>query len=680
MKKNVIIGLLSIPLLFSTLTACQKNNSESQSEQEPPKTYICDMLKVDNPYSLLVPASATDTEIYAAQEIVTYFSSVTGVTLEIIYDANTEFSMNSNIISIGNTTPYEEAVNRHGEVDLSREALNTDGFVIFTLGTSVYINAYKERGKLYGAYEFIETTLGVKFLNYRYTHIPHLEEVPLYSYDKTYVPMFAQRAYLNTSVFEHDQLYTSHMRFNTDYCQLDNLYGGSTRWCSFNGNTSHTMAEIVPYRYYTVGGQTDAEGNPLIMPEYRKIFAHTGSGDNISLIWFYNGTVIDYCFTSGINDDGSYNRNEEISLAKLTIESLKSWIRNNPDCENFMIGQHDTESGCPCDRCKAAALKYNGGGRMVRFVNVVAKEIKDWMKEEHMDREVNFCIFAYQYTANSPINEAGEIPDSTVIPREDVYVKWAPIKTAFYYSPDDPRQNVKSEYNNLLGWQRVTNRFHAWTYHCWYGNSLWYYPTTHVFKDLMRLLKKAGVVYEFAQGPYYEYNLYQSDLDAYVFSKLCWNFNLKIQDIVDEYNRYYFGEDAFEDISKFHIDINDRYAYMASLGETMQVNNSLMKEEFWPYAITKKLVSYFDNAVAKTEANPNLSERQKATYIENIERAELSPLWMRLSMFDWYVGVDEEKAQTAERFIQMGNKYGLKRYGEPYENSFDSIKAKYGIS
>ena len=76
----------------------------------------------------------------------------------------------------------------------------------------------------------------------------------------------------------------------------------------------------------------------------------------------------------------------------------------------------------------------------------------------------------------------------------------------------------------------------------------------------------------------------------------------------------------------------------------------------------------------------NLSEKQKATYIENIERAELSPLWMRLSMFDWYVGVDEEKAQAAERFIAMGNKYGLKRYGEPYENSFENIKAKYGIS
>ena len=187
------------------------------------------------------------------------------------------------------------------------------------------------------------------------------------------------------------------------------------------------------------------------------------------------------------------------------------------------------------------------------------------------------------------------------------------------------------------------------------------------------------MVYEFAQGQYYEYNLYQSDLDAYIFSKLCWNFKRSVQELMDEYNYYYFGADAFDDIRAFHNELNDRYDYMASNGEDMIANDRLTKEIYWPYATTKKLVQYFDDAAAKTRANEELSEEQKAVYIENIERAELSPMWMRLTMFDRYAGVEEEHAEFAKRFVEMGNKYNLVRYGEDPARTFASIKAKYGL-
>ena len=195
----------------------------------------------------------------------------------------------------------------------------------------------------------------------------------------------------------------------------------------------------------------------------------------------------------------------------------------------------------------------------------------------------------------------------------------------------------------------------------------------------MTLLKDAGVAYEFAQGPYYEYNLYQSDLDAYVFSKLCWNFNRSVQELVDEYNYYYFGADAFNDIRSFHDELNDRYAYMASNGEDMIANDGLTKEIYWPYAVTKRLVQYFDDAIAKTKANETLSDEQKATYVENLERAELSPMWMRLMMFERYAGVEEEHAAFAKRFVELGNEYGLEKYGENPDRTFASIKAKYSL-
>ncbi|MBQ7994982.1 MAG: DUF4838 domain-containing protein [Bacilli bacterium] len=671
-KSLLLLSLLSLPVV--SISGCHVDEESSKSEE---KKYICDMLDQETPYAIVLPKESSETENVAANEIVMYFEAATGQTLQIINDSGVALTPESNYISIGKTRLWDSFTDIRGEIDLSQEALNFDGFALYTHNHCVLINSFNERGKYYGAIQFIQDTLGVKFLNYRYTHIPKLDSVELYASDKTYVPMFSQRAYLNTPVFNHDQEYTAHMRFNTDYCMLDKAYGGSTSWCDYEGNTSHTMASIIPAHKYYDGDKTDSLGRHLIKEEYREVFAHSGSGANATSSW-YSDTLIDYCFTNGVKDDGTYDSSKEISTVKLVVEDLERRILQNPDCENYMIGQHDTPGGCPCDRCAESARKYKGGGRMVRFINVVAKEIKDWMKEQNIQKTINFCMFAYQYTIDPPVNENNEPIDETIIPRDDVYVKWAPINSAQYYAPNDPRLEVRD--SAIDGWMKVTNRFHAWTYHCWYANSLWYYPTTQAFKDLMSLLKSAGVVYEFAQGPYYEYNLYQSDLDAYVFTNLCWDFSRSISDLMDEYNLYYFGKAAFPYIKEFHQELDDRYAAMAASGYNMAANNNLTREEYWPYQTTKKLVDCFDSAIEATLNDDSLSQSERATYIENLERASLSPLWMRLYMFDRYVGVDEEEGQLAKRFIDLGTKYSLSRYGEPLEATFASIKEKYGLN
>ena len=81
---------------------------------------------------------------------------------------------------------------------------------------------------MYGSFEFLEDTLGVRFLTDYDTYVPNKNEVTLFSYDKTYVPQFPQRAYLNTAVFSNKKEYVAHMRFNTDYCVMPENMGGNT--------------------------------------------------------------------------------------------------------------------------------------------------------------------------------------------------------------------------------------------------------------------------------------------------------------------------------------------------------------------------------------------------------------------------------------------------------------------
>ena len=88
-----------------------------------------------------------------------------------------------------------------------------------------------------------------------------------------------------------------------------------------------------------------------------------------------DGTVLDLCYTSGINENGTGDTATEKTAFKLVTDSLKAIIREDETSEWYMLGQADRPNGCPCDRCKDARNKYEASGLMIRFVNAVNAEI-----------------------------------------------------------------------------------------------------------------------------------------------------------------------------------------------------------------------------------------------------------------------------------------------------------------
>lgn len=329
-KKKTVIGVVAVCVCVAIAAGILigflgKGGSDGNQFTE---TEIGDMLTAKNAYSVVISENATATEQYAAAEIASYYERVSGKKMEVVTDGGLFLSETSSYISLGDTKIYEQAEKKHGTVDLSAEALNTDGFAIFTYGNNVLINGYNDRGVMYGAFEFIEHTLGVKFLTYDYTHVPSSDKIILNSYDKVYKPAFQQRAYLNTSVFSNKYEYVAHMRFNTDYCFMPENMGGTTSWHDF-GNPSHTFPAIVSaFDYLGEDGQ--------ITTDYRDSFAHTGSGSEMKT---YKAM------------DGTGEVAAENSAFRLVTDSLKSLISEDETSEWYMLGQADRPNGCPCERC-----------------------------------------------------------------------------------------------------------------------------------------------------------------------------------------------------------------------------------------------------------------------------------------------------------------------------------------
>ena len=679
-RKNYIALILSLVTAGACLFTACKETEEDSTIKEP--ALICDMLTQNTDYTVVIPSDYTKTEEYSAKQICSYFEEITGENMDFVVDSQMALTTDSTYISLGDTSLFESAEKEHGDVDLSEATLNADGFYIFTYGKSVFINAYNDRGIMYGAFEFIENTLGVKFLTNDYTYVPKSNSIILKEYDKSYAPLFKQRTYLNTAVDRDDVEYTAHMRYNTDYCEMPDYMGGSTQWA--NLGPSHTSFNIVdPNDYVTGETIPGTPGSVVIKDEYKHVFAHTGTDENPDTMYINVGgryEVLDLCYSSGVNEDGTIS-SQPISTVKLAIEGLKEKILADEEAEYFMFGQQDRTYGCACNRCKADNNNYKASGLMIRFINCVSDGINEWLKQENINRDINFVIFAYSYNEFAPIDSDGNPLSPTVIPRENVYIRYAPIHGIQYYSLNDERQDAETR-GVYSDWGKLTDNLMVWTYHAYYAEYFWYLPTIQAMKDTLLLLKEVGTEYEFAQGCYEDNGIYEQWIESYVFSKLCWDIEADVEDLRNEFVYYYFGEDAYEYVVEFHNRVEDRYSLMSmDTNITMDDGRDIFTAAYWQYSFMNGLCDLFDQAIAKTEANTSLGVAQRQTLVQHLEKAKLTPMYMRLYNANSYVELTKEDViSMAQEWIDLAEKYGVTRYGEGSNRLLNVIKEKYNLN
>lgn len=658
MKK---VNVLALSMLIVPLLSC--SNEESNSKE---RRLLCNML--DKQYGIVLSDSPSETETYIANELKETYYRCTNVELPIYFDSNVPSE--TNFISLGDTSSYL-SISSSKNIDLSIEALNEDGFYIFTNSNNIYINSYNDRGLMYGTYEFLEDTLGVKYLSYDYTYYPTLtNNVSLYSYDKAYVPAFAQRAYLNTPVFENDFSYVGHMRFNTDYAVMPSFMGGSSLWHKFPV-PGHTVGSIIPYKDYLSGG-VDENGDPLIQDEYREVFQHRYIGNEV-VTNFYLGEL-DLCYTNGVD----YNQDSDKSTLHLMVESLKKILDEDRDCEYLHIGQADVAYSCPCSNCSKMASKYRSSGVMIRFVNKVEEQVNSYLRETQDGREVTFSMFAYSYNVKPPLNEDGTTIDESVIPNKKVTIKYAPIQADYVFSLDDSRQNDSTR-NQLKQWSTLGCDFMSWTYSEIFTNFFYYYPHYTSLSSLLKELYNAKVTYEFDQSLYNENAVYSQHLDAYIFSKLCWNLDADVNNIVEEFCKYYFGETAYKDVLSFHELMNNHYLYLNSKGIRLSSDGSFITSTNFPIQLMEKSCKYFTDAIEKTLSS-SISKEEKDIYVAHLEKAYLTPLYMKLRFYPFYDGVsDEANSKLANEFFALTDKYSVNKYGENALLTVASLKKEYGI-
>ena len=253
-----------------------------------------------------------------------------------------------------------------------------DGFFIKTVENHIVIDGISGRGILYGAFDFLERVVGVRFLAYDDIFVPKLTTITLPAMDIVDNPDFNDRCFSHERTM-WDYRFMVQMRMINEFIHVPENYGGNIGWFfdkAYVQNAVHNVLDYVPTEPYF---QTHPE-------------------------WFFqeNDYAIDLDYSHvGLNEDGSIDETLEISPVKIAAERMFEIICNaDPSIKYFMIGQMDYTHNCSCPDCLEQEKKFGRSGMFIRFVNAVARAVREKLAKAGVHRKYFIQEQFLQYPMN----------------------------------------------------------------------------------------------------------------------------------------------------------------------------------------------------------------------------------------------------------------------------------------
>ena len=652
--------MVFVGIMISSMTACKcwfgkdsSNLPDSSTEENSSGTEWVEsgyniVTNGTTKYTLVIPQN-NESNWFAAEEIRDFVRQATGADLSISYD--TEYNANNKAyISLGRTSLLAAE-----NYDIDYDALNYDGFIMKTEGESLYIDGYRNSGVLNGAYEFLESFVGIKFLTEECTYVPDVDNVPLYAVDILDSPAFITRdtfAKANMS----NKLFAARMRLNSKYGSTPEIYGENGQ-NAYYASDGHTMEELIPYEQYGT--------------EHPDWFCHNGK---------------EYCYTNGITENDEYDETDTDSLVSTLIEICKEKILAKPNALYFMIGQPD--NGLWDTSAEATASSERNGGKsgtLMVFINVIAEQIEKWMQEENIDQDVVFVTFAYWKTIYAPVKQDANgsyVPyNENVKARDNVAIKIAHMTCSYHSLYDTSCSENVTASTHFKQWSAITDTILVWDYNTNFTAHFYWYPNFNSIVKNLEFYREYGVVEVMTQGAPHVSNYYQAHLETYLYSKLMWNPDQDVNVLIDEFNYYYFGEESSAVVDNFVKLMLYHYATLDSVDtpyhNELYANKDFKDFKWYPKGFLEQAYDLINNEITAVQKRENLSNSERVELRLRLESVLLHPAYMILDNYDAYYDPNTKKS-FAEKFFDLCGDLGIEYYGEGL--SIASLKTTYGVN
>ena len=625
MRKIKIISLLMVLVLLMGAVGCGKKEESPIVPIVGPmnnyaKEYNSDntlmlVSKYKSEYSIVVPEKSSEIINIAAQDLQKYIKLSTKCELQIIDDSSVTADLSRKYISIGQT----KLVSQIGKV-ADHSIVGDSGFNITLNGNIIMLQGATDEGSLYAVYEFLNKEIGFEPYAIDEIYYNTLGDVPMYNFG-TYTSVPAIQYRMPTYGWTSDVVDSKVLRLIGGQSNGTSIYG--LDW----GCASHSIEWLLPASKYQKDHPT----------------------------WYGNGQI---CLCQ---DD----------LIDELVNNLKPYILNNPTARFFELGHGDTLQACGCKDCTASAEANGGiGGVYVRWLNKVGEKIEAWQEEIGLDREVWIMGLAYQAYQFAPAvkNSDGTFSpvNDSVVCRDNVSIRYAPIAACYAHAIDDPncKVNARGAFDEeIMKWSVCSKEnLHLWIYCFEYYDRFFFFNDLGSLNNSYKFYSKAGVYGIKDEGSLGSGNNPFLALRLYLRSKLMWNPELDMDILIDNFYGHYYKEagpymKAYLDAIRAHfvelsviLDSGGCYGYN-------KIGAYYMDPANWEMNLLNRFQDHIDKAYQAIE-NANYDEQTYQMLRDRIRIDELFITHWYVSTYSSYFS-DTEFAQIKADFYADCAKFGL---------------------
>ena len=159
--------------------------------------------------------------------------------------------------------------------------------------------------------------------------------------------------------------------------------------------------------------------------------------------------------------------------------------------------------------------------------------------------------------------------------------------------------------------------------------------------------------------------IWHDELRAYISSKLFWNIDADVKELVQEYVSLYFGPGA-DKVFAYMAEMEAHFAQWRENGFSIQVSGHVPEQMYfyadsYPLAMLQSQEKSLEEGIRAVE-NSNLSQEEKALYVKHLKSVLITPVRMIVRNAESYFGAPN--FDYDKKYWQIATDLGLKMSGE----------------
>lgn len=575
-------------------------------------------------YKLLIDPTAGEKIRAAVSELNVFFAEATGKTLILEENDSLAYSKDVKYLSLGQTSLLETS-----GITVDYKTIGQQGYEIVTEGNSIFI-AGKEKGVLNGVYDLLGCLFDWEIYMADYCYInKNVKDIPLYDFDIKEVPDFEYRIPSFGSVF-----------YNTKAIQRMRLVHDHDIYIT--GASPHSAFRIVP-----------EDPNRELHPA-----------------WYMDDGGRQLCYTAH-GDPEEYE-----ALMSFVVESAKALIIADPDRDTFAFSQNDYNEWCHCKTgCQPMIDKYGtNSSTQIIFMNELAKRLGEWLEETYPEREVMFNFFAYHASEDAPTKLQADgtwsTPYEEMQLRDNIEVMVAPLVHDYVHSVfSEEGRRLKDLFES---WRPLAKHYSVWSYNVYFRDFLSPMDTWGSMGDFLKYLVTLNTRTTFQQGAWnVRGNTNFDELKMYLYSKLLWNVNLEMTDLINDYFDKVYRE-ASDTMKKAYWNMRTELHRHTLMGRDGTIRAETVTTKYYSKRYLVNQIAQIEKAYADIEKYKTEDPEYYEMVYNRIDLESVGPRFLLLELYEGTFSNLELEDMWTE-FASDARRLSVTRISEP-ETMEDYLK------